>query len=193
MKTLLISIAGLSILLGNSGCGSAEKNGERPAPKTMVAAAELVERLSHFHGRFSVSVQAAGENIKQRSGERAIKKRTLAWEMIVISHCREAVFQRDHLAALLDTWALCVQMRSFFETEDGRERLGEHTSVALQVSKELEADIERLAAAALPEASLLRARETVTTFAAAHPMQGTFVREPLRLLLDDPGKLGALS
>ncbi|MHA1470454.1 MAG: hypothetical protein ACTSSP_07835, partial [Candidatus Asgardarchaeia archaeon] len=42
------------------------------------------------------------------------REKALLWKMYAIPLAKYAIFQQDPLAALVDAWAFCIQMKQYF-------------------------------------------------------------------------------
>ena len=185
-------LACLVLISVGGGCRSPAEGGDRSKAAAgvrvnagAISPAELRERLKDFNGRFSLGIQVAANEIAARSTENTVRQRTVYWKLFTIPFCRDAVFQENPVAALVDTWVLCVQERDFFESGDGRESFGEHTGVAVEAVRMLEADVRRIAAEVLESDRYPEVEEAVRAFAHGHPIRGPFARESTRPAMVD--------
>jgi hypothetical protein len=119
------SLAGLALLIVGSGCALlSETTGPGGGPELELAPGVLVqslqERLNGFNRRFSLRIESAADEIAGKTGDLDYRKRTVVWKLAVIPYCRDAVFHKDPITSLLDTWTLCVQLHAFFRDGKGR-------------------------------------------------------------------------
>ena len=146
----------------------------------VLSADQLEEELKEFSTRFSLHVQAAANEIAVHVTDNRMRKQTVYWKLFAIPYCREAVLRREPVAAFVDVWVLCFQMREYFSTGEGRNAFGDQTHLAAESAELIYRDISRIAAMVLSEDQIEQARQGMMEFAEEHPISGPFAREAPR-------------
>lgn len=60
------------------------------------------------------------------------------WKINSIPTISEIIFLIDPFAALINTWAFCLQQVQFFEEGRGKDLFGDHQSIAIIASRKIE-------------------------------------------------------
>jgi len=179
----------LSLLMLVSGCSliSFEQVDEPLTP------AEVNARIANhaYLTRFARDVAAAADSIINSNEDPAVQLDAIRWKLHTISEARRASFHESPYAAMIDTWAFTLQMRSFFHEGNGRDIFGPGTSLAAAVSDSLELQVSDLVRLFSGEDRYEQLRIFVEQYAAAHPLEDlTFSRTPsdadLRVYLGIP-------
>jgi hypothetical protein len=187
-------MAGMALIAGcrspgASGDGKSLSQGEI-SDQAML---QLDKGLKDFAERFAVSLNGAAVQIVKQCRDRDIRKATVYWKLVTISNLRNAVYQSAPYLALADSWSLCVQMTHFFESGEGSDTFGDFTEIALQTSRELEADIRDTARKAIGDTYFKKWEESIEAFAQQYPIRGQFVRTSASLEMVQASKTGYLS
>jgi hypothetical protein len=139
---------------------------------------ELRLRVFEYAREFGNVVEAAAGEIAEKTDDRFLRRRALLWQMSVIPACYSAASHDDAVAALVDVWALAVQMRVYFEEGDGRGIYGELQPLAVGAARELEQAVERLADSVPASGEATRGRELVHEWVKNNPMHGPLFARP---------------
>jgi hypothetical protein len=140
---------------------------DKPLPQRELNARMLTRE---FAATFAVQVEVAADGIAARSTDPAIQLNTLRWKLGASKASQHSATQMAPMMALLDTWALCEQMRQFFDTGAGAQLFGEEQSVARATAEALATDAQQLARGVTSDAELTRYREFVERYAREHPL-----------------------
>lgn len=159
------------------GPGGKPGNGVSISKDDLASVDTTREALRHFAHRYFVNIQGATVSIVERAQDIKTRKHAVLWRLFAAEQGRDAAFRQNVLAALVDMWVLCVQMREFFDTGEGHDAFGEHTHLALGAAKEIEADVDRVATAILPAGRADEVRDSVRKFSAKHPIRLPFARD----------------
>jgi hypothetical protein len=112
-----------------------------PLPERDLNARMLTREFALVFGN-AVAVEA--NRIFDQSDDDRTKLATLRWKINATTECLIAATQISPLVSMLDTWALTLQMRNFFDSEEVAAFLGvEHASV-LGLSSTLEQQMRSL-------------------------------------------------
>ena len=80
----------------------------------------------------------------------------------------------DSIVAFIETWALCTRFRMYLEEGEGMKLFGDAHQVALDGSKRMEAEIQRIGSIFLKEDVFEATQKNVTEFARNNPIKGAF-------------------
>ncbi|HEX5091974.1 MAG TPA: hypothetical protein VFV84_04710 [Burkholderiales bacterium] len=131
-----------------------------------------------FTADFTERVALAADLIAARSPQARLD--TLRWKIGAASASRRAGYRSEPQLALVDSWALAVQMAQFFESGAGRRLFGDEHPAALEAARTLARDADTLAGRLLRPNALTAYREVVTAYAAADPLSDlAFERAPI--------------
>jgi hypothetical protein len=133
-------------------------------------ARELQIRIYDFSDRFANVVETAADSIVAASSDPEIRRRAMHWKFFAVPAVHRAVFQFDPLAATVDAWVLCVQMREYFETGAGHARFGRQQAIAVTACRLLEEDIIELGRSIRQGGDLTIGEDFVYPWAAANPI-----------------------
>ena len=181
MKQVLLSLAIPVLFLGCTSTSSQIRTANGIITHSGTSSAEeLHVRLVDFGTRFWVNILSAGQDLESAAETAGARREAVYWKILTLGYARQSLFQKDPLAALVDTWALCMQMRQFFETGAGKDLFGEKTAAVLDAATTVEQDIERIAGDVIPTAIMPEVRGAVATFVRDHPIQLPYTRESMR-------------
>ena len=139
---------------------------------------ELRARVYQFVIHFSDGVESAASEITAQSSDREVRRNALLWQMQAIPASQYAAFQTDPLAALIDVWVLCAQMTAYFEGGEGTDVFQGLQPIAVNASRELEAEADRIASTLYQPAIYVLVRARVDAWVEEHPIESIlFTRE----------------
>lgn len=140
--------------------------------------AELRIRMHEFAVRYPVIIEEAAYRIASGTEDPEVLKRALLWKIYAIPAYHKAMFRVDPFAALIDTWAVTVQMRNYLESGAGVGAFGDLQHYALEASGSLENELIRIATRALGEDGVKDAKEDIYAWAGEHPIEShLFLRD----------------
>ncbi len=166
-------LAPLLLLLALAGCATHAPRQTRfmqSIEGVDLPARELQIRIYDFSDRFANVVESAADSIVVVSKDPEIRRRAMHWKFFAVPAVHRAVFQFDPLAATVDAWVLCVQMREYFETGRGHERFGRQQAIAVAACRQLEMDIIELGRSIRQGGDLAVGEDFVYPWAAANPI-----------------------
>lgn len=150
---------------------------------THVTQEDLHDRLDQFEDWFEAVVRRASDELVQADDSRRVKRLTLVWQMRILPMARNAISQDNPLGGFLDVWSLCVRMRLFLTTGEGKNLFGKNQKIAIDAARECEAEIEKIGGTVLTPETLSRALERVQAVAEERPLRGDFSGAEVRASL----------
>jgi hypothetical protein len=132
---------------------------------------ELRIKMNIFLGRFSGVVEKSADEIIAGAPDRKIRKQALLWKMNAIPAALRTTFLADPFAALTDTWALCEQMRLFYEEGAGAKAFGEWQPIAVEASQTLEKEVRDIAAELFEPPTFTKMEEFIYKWAKENPIE----------------------
>jgi hypothetical protein len=171
---VLLLLAGL---LFASGCATMKSvtsavvpDSDRPASK--LSEAELREKLAAFYVEFINAMELATATAAARTDDLTLRQRLVGARLRAVRTCRQAVFQRQPMAAFVDTWSGFIQLDLFLGTAEARNAFGEALPVMQETVHKLNGDLEALGALFMKSNRLAEAKQKLEEFARAHPFSG---------------------
>jgi hypothetical protein len=73
---------------------------------------ELRAKLATFYVDFVNTVEFASAEAASHVDDIEVRRRLIAGRVRAVRSCRQAIFQRQTMAAFVDTWSLCIQVFS---------------------------------------------------------------------------------
>lgn len=177
--------AALASLLGlaSAGCSTAP---DKPSLMANVAKDELtVYQLRamdyEYASQFAQLVAACVDEIAAQTEDMSLRDQAFQWRMWAMPQARAAAFDQDPLAGLMELWVLSLQQHQYFSEGRGKAGIGSNASCVLSTSQHLVDEAALIASQVIPEQGLERMTNTVTDWAAEHPIEGDlFVRPTAR-------------
>jgi hypothetical protein len=127
---------------------------------------------------FAGRIESTADEIIADSDDPRLRLAALEWKANSIPALREALFRPDPLAAVMDAWAFTKQMVDYFETGEGRERLGAWADFALSTSRDLDREFETFLAGTVNTGDISAGRQFIDRWAAEHPIHGSIAGRP---------------
>ena len=141
---------------------------------------QLRLRMRALVGPITGKIESAADEIAAQSSDRAVQDAALEWKLEAVPAMRAALFIPSPSLALMDAWVFAYQMSDYFDHGPGQTRLGASSARAAAASRDLEADLARVAASATGSGNVSGARAFVRKWAADHPITGAIAaREPV--------------
>ncbi|HET8723976.1 MAG TPA: hypothetical protein VFM53_07180 [Anaeromyxobacteraceae bacterium] len=123
---------------------------------------------------FTGLMEQAADGAREASPDPAVRRRTIVWKVNVVPALYRSLFAQRPLLALLDTWALLLQVEDYLQSEEGRTALGPGSAGMLDTTRELEGRVREIAAWAAPGRDLTAIRAHLADWASKHPVRLTF-------------------
>jgi len=172
--TVILGILSLFLL---EGCGSKGLRtiGSGMTPKTgQISKQELREQLDKFREFYKAALRQVSNELNERVPNTRTEKTTLQMKARMVQGINAMLDNDDPIVAFIETWALCTRFRMYLEEGEGSSLFGDAHGIALNASKRLEVEIQRMGVIFLKEDVFEAARKNVTEFAHNNPIRGTF-------------------
>jgi hypothetical protein len=188
-RALLLILAMASM----GGCSLISvKSPERPLSARDLNARVLVREQS---AHFVATVERCADTINLQEHDRAVLTRTLRWEIAATTHSVMAATQITPMIALLDSWALALQMQDFVGAgHAGGALFGAHQSAVRRVTDENADAVIQLAHGLTSSKEFAQYRDFIVAYTRDYPITDlNFVRAPLvQIWSRQGGERGAL-
>jgi hypothetical protein len=133
---------------------------------------ELRNELSGYAARFGAYVSDASEDISSESQDRAIRRRTLIWQMKMIPPVQEAAFADTAQEGFLRVLGLAVAQDQYLTTGEGRNLFGAQQHIAVEAAVWLKDDAVEIASRLLPPDKLATVMDEVAALVDKNPIVG---------------------
>jgi hypothetical protein len=145
-----------------------------------VSAEELRIQIRALAAPFSGILEEAADQVIAWSDEPRVKEDALRFKINAIPAMQTALFQRDPLAALYDTWAFIWQMRAFWDGGfGGQAQPAEALRAGHEATDRMEQYLEHVAAHAIEgDDAMAATRRAVQDWARENPMTRGFRSRP---------------
>ncbi|QAT86947.1 methyl accepting chemotaxis protein [Corallococcus coralloides] len=168
------------------GCASLEPRRSELATRvghSDLSVAALRIQVRDLARRFSGLLEAMADDVAARSGSPQVAGAMLRFKSNAVPAVQSSLFQPDPVAALIDTWALLVQLRGALP-HYAENPSPEVVSRADETLADLESQVEDLWREVTGSEDVSPARARVHAWAAEHPLTGPLVtRESTTALL----------
>ena len=98
------------------------------------------------------------------------RRDALIWKINAVPAMYRTLFNQRPLVAILDTWALLVQIEIYLDSPKGKAALGPGAAMMLQTTKALQGRVWEIAHWAVPDKDLARVDAKVREWAGEHPI-----------------------
>ena len=172
---LLAAMLAIAILF-TGGCGSKSIRtfGAGRAPTVgKHSKEELRETIDIFEELALDRIREAAIKLEELSSTSRRKKMTVLWRTRALQALHSVSSQEDSIVSFIDTWTFTTRMTHYFETGEGSSMFGDDQHVAIETSKGLELEVERIAETYLDDKMLRETRKTIQSVARANPIHGT--------------------
>lgn len=174
---IIMTILGLLSLFLLEGCGSMGRRtiGSGMTPKTdQISKQELREQLDKFREFYKATLRQVSNELNERVPSTRTERTTLQMRARMVQGINAMLDNDDSIVAFVETWALCTRFRMYLEEGEGSSLFGDAHPIALNGSKRLEVEIQRIGVIFLKSDVFETARKNVTEFAHNNPIKGTF-------------------
>ena len=174
ITTVILGILSLFLL---EGCGSKDLRtiGSGMTPKTgQISKQELREQLDKFREFYKATLRQVALDLNERVPSTRTEKTTLQMKARMVQGINAMLDNDDSIVAFIETWALCTRFRMYLEEGEGISLFGDAHGIALNSSKRLEVEIQRIGVIFLKNDVFEASRKNVTEFAHNNPIKGTF-------------------
>jgi hypothetical protein len=157
-----------------AACASAPTQTTAMKEEGVVASSQALRiRLRAEAVPFTGRVEQAFDRIAAASTDAGVKQRALVWKSDTVPALYRTLFNQYPLLALLDSWALLLQLEGYFDSPQGRAAFGPGASEMLALFRQLELQTEAIAHWAAPERDLTKVRAALLQWAVEHPLDET--------------------
>jgi hypothetical protein len=170
----LLCVSPIVIVIGCTGLTGGQQRRAQATGLSQESAVQLRASLNEFGDLFESALERASHDIEENARTRQERRAAVVWKVRMISRSRQVIDQDQPLAALLDSWALCIRMRDYLLEGEGRGLFGKNQDVALRVAELLVDQIERIARSVVPEDRFGNVRSQIKSYAQQYPIRGTF-------------------
>lgn len=178
VQRVLAAALGAVSTLALGGCISftLDVSGEKLPPEQLRARIETRQYAANFIER----VTRAADVIAAGTEDVGVRANTLRWKIGASTASRRAAYRPEPELALVDTWALAVQMEYFFGEGAGRALFDSQQQTALDAARELAREADALAVRRLDPGVLADYRKLVSDYAASERLSDlSFERAPI--------------
>jgi len=155
---------------------------------------ELRIRMQELSVLCAGIIEKAGDEIIAQTNDPAIKRKALLWKMNSIPALYKAFYNPKPLIAMLDSWALSLQMKQFFKSKAGQKAFGEWHIYGRNAAALIEAKMVQLAKLMSPTGDISLPENFIQSWSDDNPIQiPFFVRESLVPILSSGAAEKALS
>ncbi len=174
-------------LLGTTLCASACASlGQGGSPTALMKASGTQATASEIRAATrSLSLRVPG--IIEESGDRMLgmtldpdlRRAALRWKLDGTAAFHLTLFRPDPLEAVLETWALAIQIEDWVDSERVRKGFGSLQPVAAEGAHAVREAVEKAATrTARRSEGAQKMKELIEAWAHAHPIEGTFATRP---------------
>lgn len=163
-----LPIAGIVLL---ASCASVPTQTKAMAEQGATVSSEAIRvRLRSEAVPFTGLMAHAADEAATAATDPGERRSALIWKIGVVPALYRTLFNQRPLIAILDTWALLVQMEMYLESSEGHADLGPGAVMVLATTKDLQGRVREIARWAVPDKDLSRVDAKVRAWAQAHPV-----------------------
>ena len=116
-------------------------------------------------------VEKAADKIIALSDDRTVKRNALIWKMTSIPVIYETFSYKKPIFAGIDGWALCLQMKHYFESEDSQKAYGELNRIGFEAASQMESKVVELAKLMSRNGEISNPETFIEAWAKDNPIQ----------------------
>ena len=132
---------------------------------------ELRLQINNFAIRYTGIIEEAADKIISQTNDPQIKQNALLWKINSIPAISEAIFLVEPYAALIDTWAFCLQTIHYFEEGKGKDLFGDYQSIAVTTSYKVENEIRLIIKKGVVDEDLSYAESHMLPWVKENPIE----------------------
>jgi len=132
---------------------------------------ELRLQLNNFAIRYTGIVEEAADKIILQTNDTQIKQNALLWKINSVPAISGVIFIIEPFAAVVDTWAFCLQMIQFFEEGKGKDLFGDYQSIAVNASYMIENEIRTFLKKGVIDEDLTYAESHIIPWVKENPIE----------------------
>jgi len=139
---------------------------------------EIRLQINNFAIRYSGIIEEAADKIISEADNPKIKENALLWKINSIPAISEIIFLIDPFAALVDTWAFCLQQVQYFEEGKGKNLFGDHQSIAIIATRKIENEMRDIITKGVIDEDLSYAESRIIPWVKDNPIENiAFTRQ----------------
>jgi hypothetical protein len=147
----------------------------------------LLQDLRSFENALQSRIEDATDSIGDRTADPQVKRACLLWRNRVLEPVADAISSAEPPVALMEIWTLCLRMKDYLATGDGKGLFGPEQSRAVEAARRSLEMIEDVADKYFPGEQRKVAAQEIRKVASQYPYTGTFdSNEPVPLRLNSP-------
>jgi hypothetical protein len=131
---------------------------------------QLETVMFRFGYHYAGQVELVAEEIWRASPDPTIRDRVITWATLGVSEVMRVSFNHEPFVGMIQAWMRVELMLEYVETGLGRDHFGPHQDQVIEVSRRLNADIEDIAAAALPPDIYQEAADGIARYVQKNPL-----------------------
>lgn len=170
-RCMCFIVLGVTLLSGCASRTTRKTASINRAKNVKASASELSSRNQTLLARYSSEIETAADEIILESPSPSARRQSLVWKSEAIPVLQVSLLNDDPIAAIVDTWAFLFQMSTYMEQPRIKEGFGQLQAIPSATIKKMDAEMERLILTAAPSANISYLRQTISAWAAAHPIQ----------------------
>jgi len=149
-RSLVALIIALTLLTGCAAAPPKQTRLMEEVGTTTFTKRQLETVMFRFGYHYAGQVELVAEEIWRSTPDKEIRDRVTTWATLGVSEVMRVSFNHEPLVGLIQAWMRVELMLEYVETGLGRDYFGEYQERVVEVSRRLNADVEDIAAAALP-------------------------------------------
>jgi hypothetical protein len=166
----------VALLAGTASCSLVSlKSPEKPLSTRDLNARILTHEYS---AHFITAVEQSADQISAASSDAQVRHNTLRWKIAAADRSERAASQIAPMMALLDSWALALQMQQYLAEGDGDRLFGSEQSLAVGTASDLAAEIQALATKLSDSKEFEQYRQFVDDYARENPFKSLDFARP---------------
>jgi hypothetical protein len=171
LGTALLLISGCQATSGSTGL-------IQGVEEAKLSESQLRMLLNDFVRRFIDQVDAATAVVLDRETDPEIRRRALLFRMNTASACAVAAADNDPVAALVDVWALSVQMRQYYESPTAAAQMKAHREFVIGICRTLQEQTEEIARDLTSSEAVEEFTVGLEAWARENPVESPFYGRP---------------
>jgi hypothetical protein len=176
-KLQALSVLFLLFIMLPAGCdGKKERTlGTGTAPtKGQISKEELRRQLNDFSDYFKTTINTTAEEIDQKTTSKKNLMISLQNRSKALQSFYTVSQQDDVVVSFIDTWALCMRLRIYYEEGEGAKIYGENQPIAIDAAKRIESRVMDIGKLFLSDNAFNTTQRNISEFARANPIKANF-------------------
>jgi hypothetical protein len=176
---LFCVLCGLTLLVFGCASGTTKKASSLKSAKNVESSAqELSSRNHSLLAVFSSEIETAADRIILQSPSAGARRQALEWKAEAIPILQTSLLNDDPVSAILDAWTFVLQMMSYMEQPAVKQGFAGSYPIVDAALKRMDAEMQQLVQVAAPTAKVAVIRQSLASWAQAHPLQNSVAGRP---------------